>query len=300
MRGDTRHSGLRWGSLGGLPRGLLWGLLGAMALIGCETDDGGGGGVVVLPDQGPADMAPPDPNASPYADYCQRRAEAVCGWGFECLGSSGTLSVFDLSGPEEADCVAAQAEGCVAELDAWDARGTLNFDEAGGNSCVDALGRAPCLAEPPGTWVAMWQGYVQMWCGTVARGLAATGDACTLQSDCGVLSDSCVDGVCAPLPGEVMVQPCDPGRDPGEGVPDPSCRTGTCFNTSTGGICSAACVGGRTCGPAGVCLQLQTLGGAVREYCARLCAAEDDPACDTLACELITEDGDDRICQPAP
>lgn len=283
----------------------MWGIwlatLVALSVFGCDSGgdgDGGGGGVVSLSDQG-VDMAAPDPDASAFADYCRGRAEAICDWGFECFGGSGALTTFGLSGPEEADCVADQVDTCVAELDAWQARGTLNFDDAGGQSCIDALGRAPCLDTPPGQWVAMWQGYVEMWCGTVARGLAATGDDCTLQADCGVLTDSCVDGACAPLTPQTLVQPCEPGREAGLGVPDESCPTGTCFNTSTGGICSAACTGGRSCGPVGVCIQLETLGGARREYCARRCSVEDDPACDTLACELITEDGEDRICQPA-
>lgn len=272
-------------------------LLMALA-VGCVGGDGGGGGdpPFVFGDA-MVDMAPMV-EADPLRDYCQARAEAVCGWGYDCFGATGALTTFGLTGPALEDCVADQSTRCYTDLSDRDARGTLNFSVEGGEVCATRLQAAPCLATPPGEWVAQWQQYVQQWCGGVARGLVINGGACEIRADCASLDDACVDGACGPIPAASLVRTCQPGNDVGLPVPDEDCPTGTCVNVQSGGICSTSCEGGRTCGMGGVCLLAQTLGGAVRPYCALRCAREDDPTCLDLSCDLISEDGTERVCSP--
>jgi len=278
--------------------GFMLAAVAAFALAACgQTSEGGGGGDPIVFGDAEVDMAPMQED-DPLRDYCQARGEAVCGWGFECFGGSGAMTTFGLTGPGLEECVSDQLDRCYADLSDRSDRGTLNFSEEGGAVCAMRLRDAPCLATPPGEWVAQWQQYVQQWCGGVARGLVVSGDACAIQADCGTLEDACVDGACQPIPAASLVQTCDGGPDLGLPVLDESCATGTCVKVDGGAICSASCAGGRGCGVGGVCLLAQTLGGAVRPYCALRCAREDDPTCLELACEPINEDGDDRICQP--
>ena len=275
--------------------------LAAAVCVGCTPESGGGRGddPIVFADA-EVDMAPPPPMEpeGPLYDYCVARGEAVCGWGFACLGGSGALTTFGLSGPGEDDCVADQVDRCYADLSDRDERGTLNFSVEGGAACARALRDAPCLDAPPGTWVADWQQFMQQQCGGVARGLVPTDGACELQADCGTLEDACIDGICGPVPAASLLQTCENGDALGIPQPDASCPTGTCVAVQTGAICSVSCEGGRGCGEGGVCLLAQTLGGAVRPYCALACAREDDPTCLDLSCELISEDGDTRVCEP--
>lgn len=275
-------------------------LLGLLLGSGCGGDEGGGGGddPIVLPDAA-VDMAPME-EADPYRDFCRARAEAICGWGYDCFGATGALTTFGLSGPTLEDCVEAQHTRCYTDLRDRADRGTVDFSADGGAVCAMRLQDAPCLATPPGQWVGQWQMYVQQWCGNVARGLVPSGGACRVQADCGDFAQSCIDGACAEIPLASLIQTCDPGPELGLAVPDESCPTGTCVNVQTGGICSAPCEGARTCGPIAACLQAQTLGGAIRPFCALRCAREDDPTCGDLDCNLINEDQPDggRVCEP--
>lgn len=279
-------------------RTAAWVAVMATALMGCGgTDSGGGGGDPIVFTDAEVDMAPMQ-EADPLADYCQARAEALCGWAFECTGGGGTLVTFDLPGPALADCVAGHARQCTDDLHDRDARGTLEFSEAGGAACAMALAAAPCPSPSPVDWINDWRRYEEGRCGTVARGLVVTGDPCAIQADCATLDDACVDGVCAPIPAASLVQSCDGGGDLGIAEPDDSCPTGTCVSVTGGALCSASCARGRGCGVGGVCLLASTLGGAIRPYCALACAREGDPTCGELACELLNEGEPDRICAP--
>lgn len=275
-----------------------WVAVALTALFGCGGGDGGGGGgdPIVLPDAA-VDMAPMR-EADPLEDYCQARAEALCGWAFDCTGGSGALVAFDLPGPELDDCVAGHAARCSADLRDRDERGTLNFADDGGAACVMALGAAPCPSPSPAEWINDWRRYEEGRCGTVARGLVVTGDACAIQADCAAPEDACIEGACAPIPAASLVQTCEGGGDLGVAVPDESCPTGTCVSVTGGAICSASCARGRGCGAGGLCLLARTLGGAIRPYCARACAREDDPGCGELTCALIAEGEPERICEP--
>ncbi len=271
--------------------------LAALTTAGCGGEaDGGGDDPIVFGDAA-VDMAPMQ-EADPLRDYCRARGEAVCAWAFECLDGAGALTVFDLSGPTLEDCAADQLDRCYADLSDRDRRGTLNFDANGGATCVNALRAAACPETPPGAWVARWQEYVRGQCGAVARGLVATGGECEIRADCGTLEDACVDGACAPVPAAALIQTCAGGGSLGVPQPDESCRTGACVPVQTGAICSASCEGGRGCGVGGTCIKAQTLSGAERFYCAATCAREDDPVCGALSCELLSEDGDARVCEP--
>lgn len=290
MRGAMMGSGARWIALCAV-------FTGGCFAPGGDGGNGGGEADAIVIGQPMPDMAPM-PEADPLRDYCDARAEAICGWAYGCFGATGTLAAFELTGPELEDCVADQAERCHADLSDREARGTLSFSAEGGARCATALRDAPCLETPPASWVGQWQDYVQNQCGGVARGLVATGDACAVQADCATPADACVDGACAPIPAGVLVQACDGGDDLGLPAPDPDCPTGTCVLVEGGGICSASCAGGRGCGESGVCLAAQTVAGAIRPYCALACAAEGDPTCLELSCDLINADGDERVCSP--
>lgn len=285
-----------------LKRMLGLALSGALALTaGC--DDGGsgddGGDPIMIPDA-MVDMAPVE-EMDPHRDYCRARAEAVCAWGFECLGGGGGLTAFDLTGPTEADCADAAFDACYGPLIDQVERGTVDFRADGGEVCAMRLRSSPCLDGSPSAWVGMWQDYVQQWCGNVARGIVPSGDACAVQADCATPADACVDGTCAEIPPASLVQACDARGDLGVPQLDESCPTGTCVPVTGGAICSASCAGARGCGPGGLCLRATTLAGTIRTYCVRSCGEEGDPICgEGFACNLITEDGDDRICEPMP
>lgn len=270
-----------------------------LGLAGCGGDEGdaGDGGLVMLADavvDASLDMA-----VEPHITFCRDRAAAICGWGFECFGGSGSLRIFGLSGPDEADCVADQAAQCEADLDDRFMRGALLYSADGAAVCVQRLAAAPCLDTSPSTWVGQWQDYVQQNCGAVARGTVVSGGACRVAADCAHLDDACVEGACAPIPPASLTTVCDAGSEFGVPVEDAACPTGTCVNIGAGlpGICSASCAGGRTCGGGGVCIIATALGGARRQYCARSCFREGDALCGDFACEPIGE-SDSRSCVP--
>lgn len=268
------------------------------ALAACgPADEGNGGGDPIVFGDAAVDMAPMQ-EADPLRDYCQSRAASICAWAFECLGGGGALGAFGLGGADEAACAAGHFESCYAGLSDREARGTLSFSAEGGEVCAMRLRSSPCLDATPGTWVGQWQQYEQQWCGNVARGLVPTDGECAIQADCGTIEDACVDGVCRPVPGTVLRQTCENGGDQGIPQPDESCPTGTCVFVGSGSICSVSCAGGRGCGVGGVCILAQAISGQVRPYCALGCAREGDPTCGDLACEPISEESDQRICEP--
>lgn len=284
-----------------LVRGLL-GWVCALGLAACGASEGGGGGgdggVVTLEDA-MVDAAGPDMGVEPYETFCRARAEAICEWGFGCLDGEGALRVFGLSGATVEACAAAQVERCEADLGDRAARGTLELSVAGGEACAQRLAAAPCLPEAPSTWVAQWQAYVQNNCGSVARGLVRTGEACEVQADCATPADACVDGACGPIPPASLTTVCAAASEFGVPTRDTGCPTGTCVNFGHGatGICSAGCEGGRGCGGGGTCIVGTALGGAERRYCVRSCFREGDPLCEDFVCEPIGE-SDDRSCVP--
>ncbi len=242
-----------------------------------------------------AEVEPMDP----LFDFCQAKAERLCEWAFDCVGASPALAtVFGLDGPSLQDCIETDARTCTERLQAWDARGTLNFaGDTAANSCLQYLEGMNCLRTAPDQWVDMWRTQFVAYCGNVASGNVPTDGACTEREDCALRQEICANQSCSPLNRDHIRVACEtPAGADGTFAADASCPTGFCVNSGYGGMCSLDCTLGTACvGEQYACIEVARPGNTPSRYCAAACS--NDGQCGDLVCRAINPaEPDNKYC----
>lgn len=293
-------------------------IVGAFLLFGCGGGGGGGDdtdaatGGLDAAGGGPADAAVADPRSA-LAEYCARRATALCDRAFTCLAMNpGAIrSVLGLPGADVPGCAEGERTACEADvLERFD-RGTARVPAtvpeivAATDQCVDQLGRTPCVGGDPNDWVSDWNKRVHSVCAGVAPGTALDDGACERPTDCATAGNLCVEGRCrAPTADDLMVE-CDAaGAQPGALNADATCAGRACVQVGENaeektGLCTVDCETGLGCPGGAYCLQLRVGNDPPTFFCTAPCTRDRD--CEGgFACVPVQEDDPRKHCWVNP